>query len=197
MLQNLITSFVAFVSTNLDDLFLLMVFFGSKRLQHMHIVLGQYLGILILVTVGIVGSLAGEFIDGRYIGLLGLFPIYLSVKTTLALIRGKENGNEDGDKMMVKSSILAMTAITIANGGDNIAVYVPLLAGFTHLEKIGFMVVFIVSVYVWCTLAKYLAEHPRVAVTLEKYSHIILPFILFLLGVFIFVENNTFSLFGF
>jgi len=36
---------VAFAATNIDDIFVLTLFFAQKHLKHWHIVAGQYLGL--------------------------------------------------------------------------------------------------------------------------------------------------------
>ena len=47
----------AFVATNIDDLFILMLFFSSPNFQKGQVVIGQYLGIGMLVIISTVGSL--------------------------------------------------------------------------------------------------------------------------------------------
>ena len=77
-METILTSIIAFASTNIDDLFILTLFFGDKRYKPLDIYLGQYLGIIVLIAISVSGSLIGNFIDSKYIGLLGLFPIYLA-----------------------------------------------------------------------------------------------------------------------
>jgi len=47
----------AFVATNIDDIFILMVFFSSSNFHARSIVIGQYLGIDLLVAISALGSL--------------------------------------------------------------------------------------------------------------------------------------------
>lgn len=56
MLNNIITSIVAFASTNVDDIFILMLFYGSRKFKPFKIILGQYLGIAILVITSFIGA---------------------------------------------------------------------------------------------------------------------------------------------
>ncbi|HMJ70367.1 MAG TPA: cadmium resistance transporter [Cyclobacteriaceae bacterium] len=196
MIQNGITSLLAFVSTNIDDLFILMVFYGSRKYKSSHITTGQYLGITVLVIVALVGSTIGNFVDIRYVGLLGLFPIYLGLKATYKLIK-KAPDTTDGEVVLSgnKTDIIAIAGVTIANGGDNIGVYIPLLTTFDYLQKLTFALVFVVMIFIWCQVAKALANHPIMARSLDRYSHFILPVLLFLLGAFIIIESNTIALF--
>jgi cadmium resistance protein CadD (predicted permease) len=193
MIQTIITSILAFVSTNIDDLFILMLFFGSRRYSSIHIFGGQYLGIALLVATAYAASLLGALFDTRYIGLLGLFPIYLAVKEVFSFFANRTDGNEETD-LPKSGSFLSIAMVTIANGGDNIGVYVPSLATLGAVEKLLFVVVFMIMVAVWCSAAKYLAGHPIIATSLNRYAHITLPLVLFLLGLFIIIKSDTLSL---
>ena len=69
----------AFVTTNIDDIFVLMLFFSSSKFHKFQVVVGQYLGIGLLVVIGALGSLLALVIAQQIIGLLGilLFPLEL------------------------------------------------------------------------------------------------------------------------
>jgi cadmium resistance protein CadD (predicted permease) len=47
----------AFLATNIDDLFILMVFFANRRFPASQIVLGQYVGMGSLLAVSLLGLL--------------------------------------------------------------------------------------------------------------------------------------------
>lgn len=192
LIQNLITSILAFASTNIDDIFILMLFYGSAKVRSSTIIIGQYVGIGFLFVVSLLASYIGNVVDQRYLGILGLFPIFLAIRHVMALIRST---NDDDEAVNVKSSsFLAIAGVTIANGGDNIGVYVPLLTTMTQAAKIQMAAVFLVMTYLWCWAGKYFASRPLVAHQLEKYGHVVMPVVLFLLGVFILTESHTFDL---
>ena len=192
--MNIVTSCFAFISTNIDDIFILTLFYGSKRFTSVHIVVGQYLGIGALVAISFAGSFIGSFFDARFVGFFGLFPIYLAIKQILDLRKANDEG--DGEIADEKNlSILAIAGVTIANGGDNIGVYIPLLTTMSQIEKATLILVFFVMTYVWCAAARYLAGHPMIAKRLDKYGHIVMPVVLFSLGIFIILESNSISLF--
>jgi cadmium resistance transport/sequestration family protein len=196
IMEILFTSILAFASTNIDDIIILTLFFGDKRYKPADIYIGQYLGIIVLIGVSVTGSLIGNFIDDKYIGLLGFFPIYLGVRQIISLVNG---GHED-EKVTQKgdtdstTGVLSVAAVTIANGGDNIGTYVPLFAPLTLLDKSIMIVVFLVLVFIWLTTARYSTTHPFMVKTILKYGHIITPVVLCLLGIFILKENGSFSL---
>jgi cadmium resistance transport/sequestration family protein len=194
-MEIIFTSIIAFASTNIDDLLILTLFFGDKRYKPVDICLGQYLGIIILIGTSVTGSLIGNFIESKYIGLLGLFPIYLGIRQIISLI--KEESDEEKleqQKSISKAGALSVAAVTIANGGDNIGTYLPLFASLTVAGKSIMIVLFLVMVMIWLTTAKYLSTHPLLAKTISKYGHIITPIVLCLLGLFILKENGSFNL---
>src|SRR6187455_1575737 len=88
-MEILVTSILAFVSTNIDDIFLLTLFFGNKKFRDKEIITGQFLGMLILIVASLAGSLLGLILKQEYIGLLGLFPIYLGMKGLLLQAKNK------------------------------------------------------------------------------------------------------------
>lgn len=193
MLETIITSILAFASTNLDDIFILMLFFGSKRFTVSKIIIGQYIGIGALVIASLLLSLIGNFIDPRYIGFLGLFPIYLAIKQFIELIRSKDSETEINlDKK--GNDLLILAGVTIANGSDNIGVYVPLFTEMTSAEKTIMMVVFVIMTGVWCLAGWYLSQRPLMAKAIERYGHFIMPVVLLLLGIFILIESDALTL---
>jgi len=82
LFSTIITAFISFVSTNIDDIFVLMLFSSqiNSIMKTRHIIIGQYLGIGALTTISIVGALGVSVIPHEYVGLLGLVPIYLGIK---------------------------------------------------------------------------------------------------------------------
>jgi cadmium resistance protein CadD (predicted permease) len=88
-----------------------------------------------------------------------------------------------------------VAAVTFANGGDNIGIYVPLFAR-SNLASLGVILgVFAIGIALWCFLSRQLTRQPLVAKTLTNYGHQIVPFVLIVLGIFIFVDSGTYELF--
>jgi cadmium resistance protein CadD (predicted permease) len=77
---------------------------------------------------------------------------------------------------------LGVAAVTFANGGDNIGVYVPVFAT-TGITK--YVIVFLVLVAVWCAAGHSFATRPAVARALSRWGHVVLPVVLIGIGVLI------------
>src|SRR6478735_9004335 len=161
-MENILTSIVGFVSTNIDDIFILTLFFGDKRYKARDIYAGQYLGIVALIGVSVLGSWIGNFMDSKYVGLLGLFPIYLGGKQFMSLIKGenKEEQLQQEEKKSLTAGALSVATVTFANGGDNIGTYVPLFATLTITDLSIMIAIFLVMTFVWLATARYLTTHP-------------------------------------
>jgi cadmium resistance protein CadD (predicted permease) len=128
----------AFVSTNIDDLFILMIFFATLRLPSVQIILGQYIGMGLLMGVSLVGSLITLIVPRNIIGLIGLFPIALGIKELLEL-HNKDDKEEDEKltkklrRKNIQLPFLTVAAVTFS-GSEEIGVYTTLFATNNEVE---------------------------------------------------------------
>lgn len=190
-MELVLSSIIAFVGTNIDDIFVLMLFFANKSYKTSDVVLGQYLGISALIAIGFIGSFAVLFVDKMYIGLLGFLPFYLGIKSLISLRQETEDYQQVTRQRI---SVFSVAAVTIANGGDNIGIYIPLFATRTLSEQGITIIIFLVMVAMWCWIGYYLIKHPIVAKVVDKYGHMITPVVLILLGCYILYESGTYHL---
>ena len=179
MLEPVTVGVVAFAVTDIDDLVLLALWFSQPRRHVASIVLGQYLGIGALVAVSIVAGLLALAVPVQWLAWLGLLPIGLGVRLLL-----KGDGSDDEDASATATSPLAVAAITIANGGDNLGVYIPLFASQPGATA-TYILIFAVGTAVWCGLGYALVSHPVAAHTLQRWGHRILPWALIAIGAHI------------
>ena len=193
LLTAVLTGFISFAATNVDDIFILMLFFSQtgEAFRNWHIVLGQYLGFAALVALSVLGSLGVLIVPEEWVGLLGLAPIFLGVR---ALMELREDSEEDR-KPIESSGIGGVATVTFANGGDNIGIYVPLFASVGYASMGVIILVFFALVAAWCYVGYKVGGHPTVAEKIDRYGHIIVPFVLIGLGIYILLENGSPSLF--
>ena len=178
---------VAFAASNIDDIFVLTLFFAQKNLKRWHVVAGQYLGFAGLIGVSLVGYFARLVIPKSWIGLLGLAPIVIGIKKLVDWKRGIE---ADTKKQTGRGSIFTVAAVTFANGGDNIGIYVPLFATSDAQALVITLIAFGFLIAVWCALGYYFGKHPAVKRIVDRYGHFLVPFVLIGLGVFILIESR-------
>ena len=178
----------AFVSTNIDDLFLLVGFFSDRSYSRVHIFGGQILGMAIIVAISLAAASAALAISPQRVGLLGVAPIVIGMGKLLRL--GK--AEDEGQPTVV--GVLQVATVTVVNGGDNIAAYTPIFATQGSRDIIATLVIFGVLTLVWCFAALGLVRHTAVGKPLRRYGHVLLPFILIGLGGLILYRSGAFNL---
>jgi cadmium resistance transport/sequestration family protein len=196
-LQTLIKAAIAFVATNLDDFVLLMVFFSQvpSRFSYRQIFWGRYLGFAALIALSLPGFFGGLVLPKAYIGLLGLVPIAIGLRQLLKREDEAEVQLANAPKLpFVNAQMASVATITLANGGDNIGIYVSLLAGQTWAELGLTLLVFGVLVALWYWLAQALVSHPLMGNRLTTVGHRLMPFVLIGLGLFILIDSETYRL---
>lgn len=196
--QTLIKAAIAFVATNLDDFVLLMVFFSQvpSRFSHHQIFWGRYLGFAALVVLSLPGFFGGLVLPKAYVGLLGLVPIAIGLRQLFRRDDGAEVQAVPPKLPLLNAQIAAIAGITLANGGDNIGIYVSLFAGQTWAELGLTLLVFGVLVALWYWLARGLVGQPGVRDRLTVVGHRLMPLVLIGLGLFILVDSETYRLIG-
>jgi cadmium resistance protein CadD (predicted permease) len=183
----------AFVSTNIDDLFILMIFFATLRLPSVQIILGQYIGIGSLMGISLVGSLITLIVPRNIIGLIGLIPIALGIKELLELDnKGDKEEDEKLTKKLRRKNIqlpfLTVAAVTFS-GSEEIGIYTTLFATNNEVEAIITLVsVTMVITAFWCFMANYLVKHSLLAEIFRSIGNRVLPYVLIGLGLYILAE---------
>lgn len=199
----IIQAIVAFISTNIDDIIVLLLLFSIKenKSKEMFVVTGQYIGFSFLVAISLIGYFADIFISKEIIGLLGIVPIIIGLAKLINLIINNNKiseldyGKYQNKKLKYINPIIISTSIiAIANGGDNIGVYIPLFANCNIEQLIITLLVFYILLGVWCFIGYKLVTLKTIATVITKYGDIIAPFILIGLGIEIIVNAKSYIL---
>jgi cadmium resistance transport/sequestration family protein len=193
------TGFTAFAATNLDDILILMLFFSQVNafFRKRHIITGQYLGFAALVLASLPGFFGSLLLPRPCIGLLGLVPIAIGISR---LVNSNEENEPESEvqqdqttwfNSIISPQTYSVAAVTFANGGDNIGIYMPLFASCTWQNLIIILNVFFALVGVWCFAAYKLTQVPAIADNLTRYGNHLVPFVLMSLGVLILIDSHT------
>jgi cadmium resistance protein CadD (predicted permease) len=165
----------AFISTNVDDLFLLMLWF-LKRTSLRIVLLGQAAGFTALVLASVLGYLGTMALAQSAVRWLGLLPIAIGIKQLLSA---------DHDDDRPADSWWTVATLTVANGGDSVAVYIPLFSRYT-MRNVGLIIFcFYVSVFLWVVLARLAAAKLARNERVHSIAHRASPFVIILIGVVI------------
>ena len=132
------TGAMAFSATNIDDLVILTLFFSQvdAKFRPWHIIIGQYLGFTALILASLSGFFGGLILPRPWIGLFGLVPIIIGIKSLMNQETDELEDAETETKVSQESLIArffnlqtySVAAVTFANGTDNISIYVPIFA---------------------------------------------------------------------
>ena len=157
---------------------------------------GQYVGFGVILAATIaLSAISGLVIPQEYLRFLGLIPLALGVKAAIGEIRervgSRDCEEEDEGEAQLKGkkvSVGAVALVTMANGGDEIAAYLPVFALSTWWQIILFSAVFLVLAGVLLALARFITGRMGLAELLERFEAIIFPSVLILLGVLILAD---------
>jgi cadmium resistance protein CadD (predicted permease) len=187
---------VTFASTNFDDLFVLITFFADRRVRAGGIALGQYCGIGVLVGVSLAASTVSLVLPAAYVGLLGLLPILIGLRKLVGLPHPNDQDDARPQQRRggVFADIMAVAAVTIAAGGDNIGIYTPLFATQSAYEIAFTLALFAVLTGLWLSVAHWLVNHKMLGAAIRRYGHLASPFVLIGLGLWILHSAGAFAL---
>ncbi|MBQ8604228.1 MAG: cadmium resistance transporter [Oscillospiraceae bacterium] len=177
---------MAYIGTNIDDIFITTLLFGTAgtSTDRGGIVAGRYLGTFTLLGISLLGAKGVQTAIGQYSHLLGAIPLAMGLSAAYSRIKHKDEKKENTPQ--VSGSVMISTAMmTIASGGDNIGVYIPLLAGADTGKLAVFTAVFGVMTAVWCFVSYHISSAYLMKSVLEKHKNAIVPAIYILLGLYV------------
>ncbi|MFM0416162.1 cadmium resistance transporter [Paraburkholderia aromaticivorans] len=186
-----------YTATNIDNLFVLLAFLAEAGSKRRRVIAGQYAGSLVLIVGSILLAGLLKHLPTGYVGLLGILPIGVGLAKAWERF-GPGNTQEDeavradGQSTASRgSSRWVVACVAIANGSDNLAVYVPLYASHSHNEGAFISLVFIVMIGLWCAGAVWLVKHPLLGAPIRRYGTALLPLILVIIGGSVIAQNDT------
>jgi cadmium resistance protein CadD (predicted permease) len=181
---------VAFMGTNIDNALVAVAMAAAAPPERVRrIALGQALGFVIVVVVAAATALVLFEFSTRLIGLLGLIPLVLGVRGLLLLRRADHRTMLA--RRAVGSGVIAATMITIASGGDNLSVYIPLfrIGGFAVLGSTA--LVFVVGEVLLTLFILRARTHPRLRAGMTRVGAVGVPILYCVIGVLVLVQAGT------
>lgn len=202
-------SLLLFAATNVDDLLLLVVIFsdGRRSYRPTAILAGQILGFTLILVISLLGFWTGLVVPSSWMACLGLFPLALGVRQLIRLLYPQQGGHNDSasgyfghlelDSPQAKpalsstsrGTILKMASLTLANGSDNISVYLPLFGRLTAYELLITLPTFFVALCGLWLLAQWITTHRRFRRFLQFLGPRLSPVVLILLGFWLLKDS--------
>lgn len=199
MISSIVQAIGLFIATNIDDIVILSLFFGRGQGQPgttRRILVGQYLGFLGILGAAVAVAFGAQILlPEAILPYFGLIPLGLGLWAAWHAWRNR--GEDDDDEAQLEGkrlSIWAVAAVTFANGGDNLGVYVPVFVSVSWGAVLAYCIVFLALVAVLVFLAKWISSRKPIAEALERWEHILFPAVLIGLGIVILVSGGAFGL---
>jgi cadmium resistance protein CadD (predicted permease) len=184
LLSVVVVAILAFVGTMFDNFFAFaaqLIVTDEQRVRRVSN--AQALGVVTLLALaGGVGSLLTP-IPLPWVGLLCLAP------WALAWHAWRHRTKEPSE--VYRRGALTTFAMTLALGGDNLAVWIPLLRADGLFHAFVTVAVFAGMEVVFLVTARTLTGHPRVVSWGTKHAPAFLPWLYFGLGVLILIECGS------
>ena len=190
-----VTAGALFAGTNVDDLVVLAILNVSSRAEGRprawEIWTGQGLGIAVLVAVSMLAALGLTPLPGGGLWVLGLVPLGMGLYKLGQVFRARTSGTRP--PLAVATSLAAVTAVTVSNGGDNVAAYTAVFRTSTRTEIAAILAVFVLGVILWCAAGSLLVSHRRVTESVERWGHWIVPAVFIGIGASVFCKGGLFT----
>ncbi len=187
-LQILGMGLVAFVSTSIDNLGVLVAFFAARELDPRSVWAGY-----LAIAFGVAGaawaaSRLAVLLPAQYLGYIGIVPLLLGVRSAWQLRRPEPRVVVAPPKV---AGALAVALVTLAQSADNLIVYVSLFADSASKLKPTLFAALVGSAAVWCSLGFWLGRRSLLADPLRRVMRFALPVLLMAVGAYILRDTLT------
>jgi cadmium resistance protein CadD (predicted permease) len=170
---------ISFISTNIDDFLLLLLLFSDKNIAPRKIVLGHMFGMVGIFILSYIANSVGTFLlPHSWIGLLGAFPLLIGLFQLSQKGRMKLKAQDRAD------STVAIFLITLANGGDNIAIYSNLFLDKSQSDIFVLIATYLVLAGIWCLGTFFISSQKKWSALMSRFGAITTPFALIVVGLF-------------
>ena len=184
LVSDLIVATLAYLGTMLDNYFAFAAqLVVTSRDRYRRVAWAQVLAVATLVVIAAGVGSALSAVPLRLIGVLAVAPWGLAWYAW----RRRNAPTPEQFRRGATTTFLA----TLALGGDNLAVWIPLLRARGVDGGLVMIAAFAVLEVVFIVTAQYLASRPRVVAWGTRRSTFLVPFVYVALGVLVLVECHT------
>ncbi|MGW4119363.1 cadmium resistance transporter [Nocardia sp. NPDC004711] len=178
---------VMFASTNLDDAVMLAMLNVASRStgapKQWEIWAGQFLGTGLMVVASGLAATGLRFVPLRWVGLLGLAPLVLGIRTLAKAIRAHRGVDREPAEMA--TGLWSVAGLILANGGDNISIYTAPFRTMGVADTVLTITVFAIGTAAWCLASSLLVSHQGLVRALQRFSRWTMPAVFIGLGLYI------------
>jgi cadmium resistance protein CadD (predicted permease) len=183
-------SIAAFVSTSVDNLFLLMALMSGGRTRTLHVLTGYAGSVAVVIGLGLAGAHAAGGVPDGWLRTLGCIPLGMGVWRLLGLLSGRASGHTDTGTAR-SGGPLAVFGVMLANSGDSIGVFTSLLAETSDSLVLVVAGTPLLMAIVWGLVARAVVRHPSLAPRLRAIDRYGVPCLLVGVGLYILTDTPT------
>ena len=170
----------AFIATNVDDLFLLSLWF-VKRTRFSTVLLGQLAGFSGILLLSLVGYWGVRLLPQSYVHWLGFAPIAIGIKQLIS--------TSDKVSRVQAESVWNVAAVTFANGSDNLAVYIPLFGRYSPSRVALIVIIFYLLLFLYVIGTNVATSRIKQSDKAHSLAHRIAPIVIIGIGLVILLSQ--------
>lgn len=192
LLQSVLVPYVAvilaFIATNIDDLALLLLLFAAAQPHHRGpIFWGQTLGLFAIGLLSLMAVQGLALFPPEWLRFLGFVPLLLGAKEGLEYWNQRRRSREPAAPALQRHW-WQVAAVVLANSGDNLAVYIPLLTPFSIGMRIAAVAIFTALAALWCVLGLFMSKNHLSRRWIGPHSEAVTAGVLMLLGAAVLLD---------
>ncbi|MEH6526598.1 MAG: cadmium resistance transporter [Sneathiella sp.] len=186
-------SFMAFLSTSIDNLFLLVTLSLHPKYGAAKVRAGYMIAVILMLVIAHILAQSARLIPTEYIHYIGLVPLAIGAYELYQLVTRKTSPADEikTDLIRGSGSIWAIVVIMLTHSWDSIGVLAPLFVD-TRSALIPWMYISVVVTAAFIIFAGQSAvSFSKLRNILVKIAPKILPFLLMGVGVYILTNTPT------
>ncbi|AFM17277.1 putative permease, cadmium resistance protein [Mycolicibacterium chubuense NBB4] len=188
-----------FLGTNVDSFVILLAFFSQANgdtAANIRVVIGQFLGFSLIVLACALGAAGlAQVLSGPATAYLGLVPLAMGLWQVRRIRPASRTAPGAAVAPEVRApEVWQVTVATLADGGDNVAAYLPFFAVIGINAMVACSLVFLAGAAVMCALAWLICDYSPLAQVLRPVRRVAVPAVLIVVGLAILVHGRAFGL---
>ena len=190
LLAVVVISGAGFLSTSLDNLLLLIGFYGSPGYGIRSSTLAYVLAVAIVAGLAFVLGGVADAVPAPYLGYLGIIPIALGLYHLFRLVLPMEDVLEVADRGG-PARFWPVLMVMLANSGDSLAVYLSIFADTRRGYEPLIVATMLAGALGICGLARWLVNRQAVSGAIRRVGRYALPVLLIAIGIYVLADTRT------
>lgn len=182
---------VAFVSTNGDNLLLLASLRASGRVSPRVLATGYALGVAGVLALILALASVSRLIPVHLVGYLGLVPLALGIRQLAAAREARHDVPDVPGVDAARGEVALVATLQLANSGDTIAVFAPLLAESALRAGLFSLASFAAMSAVWLQLILALGGRAGLRAALGRHAPVVGPLLMIAVGTYVLANTLT------